>query len=105
MPCRVMRSVQTNRLEAAPRWIDILFAGLVTYVAICALWMLTGLGGEKIRHYVGLLADAPALFVAVIIAVMAARRLPPGAPRAAWRCLSAALALYLVGESIGVNAW
>jgi diguanylate cyclase (GGDEF)-like protein/PAS domain S-box-containing protein len=100
-----MRSVQTNRLEAAPRWIDILFAGLVTYVAICALWMLTGLGGEKIRHYVGLLADAPALLVAVVIAVVAARRLPPGAPRAAWRCLSAALALYLVGESIGVNAW
>jgi diguanylate cyclase (GGDEF)-like protein/PAS domain S-box-containing protein len=97
--------VQKNCPEATPRWIDTLCVGLVVYVTICAVWMLTGWGGERVRHYVGLLADWPALFVSVVVAVVATRRLPAGAPRTAWACLSAALALYLVGESIGVNSW
>jgi len=94
-----------ERSEAAPGWVDKLLIGLVIYVAICATWMLAGFGGERITHYVGLLADSPACFTAVIVAVAAARNLAPGAPRAAWRCLSVALALYFVGTVIGVNSW
>jgi diguanylate cyclase (GGDEF)-like protein/PAS domain S-box-containing protein len=94
-----------NRSEAAPGWVDKLCAGLVLYVAICAVWMLGGFGGERIRHYVGLLADSPACLVAVVVAVAAARRLAPGAARTAWRCLSVALALYFIGTTIGVNSW
>jgi diguanylate cyclase (GGDEF)-like protein/PAS domain S-box-containing protein len=100
-----VESARKNCSETAPRWIDKLCVGLVIYVVIGAIWMLTGLGGEQITHYVGLLADSPALLIAVVVAVVAARRLAPGAPRTAWRCLSGALALYFVGTTIGVNSW
>jgi diguanylate cyclase (GGDEF)-like protein/PAS domain S-box-containing protein len=100
-----VESAQKNCSETAPRWIDNLCIGLAIYVVICAVWMLTGLGGEQITHYVGLLADSPALLVAVVVAAVAAHRLPRGTPRRAWRCLSIALALDFVGTTIGVNSW
>lgn len=98
-------SAQGIRTKAAPGWVDKLFVGLVIYVVICAVWMLGGFGGERIRHYVGLLADSPACLIAVVVAVAAARRLAPGASRTAWRYLSIALALYFVGTTIGVYFW
>jgi diguanylate cyclase (GGDEF)-like protein/PAS domain S-box-containing protein len=98
-------SAQGNRSEGAPRWVNGLLIGLVIYVAICAVWMLAGFGGERITHYVGLLADSPACLTAVVIATAAAHRSAPGAPRTAWRCLSVALALYFVGTVIGVSSW
>jgi diguanylate cyclase (GGDEF)-like protein/PAS domain S-box-containing protein len=98
-------SAQKNCSETAPRWIDKLCVGLAIYVVICTVWMLTGLGGEQITHYVGLLADSPALLVAMVVAAVAARRLPPGTPRTAWRCLSIAFALEFVATTIGVNSW
>ena len=98
-------SAQGNRSEGAPGWVDGLLIGLVIYVAICAVWMLTGFGGERMTHYVGLLADSPACLTAVIVATAAAHRSAPGAPRTAWRCLSVALALYFVGTVIGVSSW
>ena len=96
---------QGSRSEAAPGWVDKLIIGLVIYVAICAVWMLMGFGGEQVTHYVGLLGDSPSCLVAVIVAVAAARRLAPGALRTAWRYLSIALGLYLVGETIAVSSW
>ena len=98
-------SAQKNRSDAAPGWIDKLCIGLVIYVAICAAWMLTGLGGERITHYIGLLTDAPACLIPVVVAVAAARQLAPGALRTAWQCLSVAFALYFVGTSVAVNSW
>ena len=98
-------SAQGQRPVAAPSWVDKLFVGLVIYITVCAVWMLGGFGGERIRHYVGLLADSPACLIAVVVAVTAARRLASGAPRMAWRCLSIALALYFVGTTIGVSSW
>ena len=98
-------SAQGNRPESAPRWVNGLLLALVIYVAICAVWMLAGFGGERITHYVGLLADSPACFTAVVVAVAAAHRAAPGPSRSAWRCLSVALALYFVGTVIGVNSW
>jgi diguanylate cyclase (GGDEF)-like protein/PAS domain S-box-containing protein len=79
--------------------------GLVIYVAIGAVWMVTGLGGEQITHYVGLLADTPACFVAVLITVAAARRVPRGAQQTAWWWLSIALVLYLIATVIGTASW
>jgi len=98
-------SAQGNRSEAAPGWVDKLFIGLVIYVVVCSVWMLGGFGGERIRHYVGLLADSPACCVAAVVAAAAAYRMAPGAARWGWRCLSFALALYFVGTTIGVNSW
>ncbi|MGA8706459.1 MAG: EAL domain-containing protein [Steroidobacteraceae bacterium] len=86
--------------EKPPRWVDNLCAALVVYAVICAAWMLAGLGGERIRHFVGLLAGEPACLMAGIVAVAAARRSAPGASRTAWWCLSIALALYFVGQGI-----
>jgi diguanylate cyclase (GGDEF)-like protein/PAS domain S-box-containing protein len=77
----------------------------VIYVVVCAAWMLTGLGGERVRHYVGLLADTPACLAALIVTITATRRTPPGATRLAWTSLSTALGLYLVGTMIGVWSW
>jgi diguanylate cyclase (GGDEF)-like protein/PAS domain S-box-containing protein len=88
-----------------PAWIDKLCIGLVVYVVICAVWMLTGLGGERVRHYVGLLADTPASLTALIVTITATRRTPAGTTRLAWMSLSTALGLYLIGTTIGVSSW
>ncbi|MBS0393452.1 MAG: hypothetical protein JSR54_02440, partial [Proteobacteria bacterium] len=94
-----------NAAGAGPRWVERLYAGLVGYVVLCVAWMLTGVGGEQVRHYVGLLADTPACLVAVLITIAATRALPVGTSRTAWRCLSTALGLYCAGVTIGVYSW
>ena len=98
-------STQHNSADGPPGWIDKLCIGLVIYVTICAAWMLTGLGGDRVRHYVGLLADAPACLAALMVTVAVTRRMARGTSRTAWACLSTAIALYFVGTSIGINAW
>ena len=67
--------------------------------------MLTGIGGEVVRHYVGLLADTPPILVTLIVTIEAARRQEPGITRTAWQCLSIALALYFLGTAICVVSW
>jgi diguanylate cyclase (GGDEF)-like protein/PAS domain S-box-containing protein len=94
-----------HRLPAVPGWVDKLCIGLVIYVVVCSVWMLTGVGGEQVRHYVGLLADTPACVAALIMTVEATRRIQRGPSQTAWRWLSVALALYLVGTTIGVVSW
>ncbi|MBS0389289.1 MAG: hypothetical protein JSR15_12500, partial [Proteobacteria bacterium] len=96
-----------NKQESgtSPVWIDRLCTGLVFYVIVCAVWMLTGAGGETVRHYVGLLADTPASMIAVIVTITTALRLPPGTLRRAWACLATALGLYVIGTMIGVTSW
>ena len=99
------QSAPQPRTTAPPAWVDRFCIGLVAYVVVCVAWMLTGFGGERVRHYVGLLADAPACLAAILLTIAAARQMAPGTSRTAWRCLSAALALYFVGTTIGVNSW
>src|SRR5580700_4603024 len=94
-----------TRSEPALGWVDKLFTVLVIYVVIGAIWMLTGLGGQKITHYVGLLCDSPSCLSSVIFSIAAARRTPRGALRTAWIWLSIALALYFVGTVIGTGSW
>jgi len=94
-----------TRSEPALGWVDKLFTVLVIYVVIGAIWMLTGLGGQKITHYVGLLADSPSCLSSVLFSIAAARRTPRGALRIAWIWLSIALALYFVGTVIGTGSW
>ena len=91
--------------EPALGWVDKLFTVLVIYVVIGAIWMLTGLGGQKITHYVGLLADSPSCLSSVLVSMAAARRTPRGALRTAWIWLSIALALYFVGTVIATGSW
>jgi diguanylate cyclase (GGDEF)-like protein/PAS domain S-box-containing protein len=98
-------SAPTYRAPAPSGWVDKLCVALVLYVVICIVWMLTGFGGEQVRHYVGLLADTPACIAALIVTAEATRRMERGTSRTAWRCLSTAVALYLVGTTIGVNSW
>ena len=94
-----------NRVAPSPAWVDRLFVGLVVYVVICVIWMLTGLGGERVRHYVGLLADTPACIAALVVTIESARRMERGSAKTAWCFLSAALVLYFVGTTIGVISW
>jgi diguanylate cyclase (GGDEF)-like protein/PAS domain S-box-containing protein len=63
------------------------------------------LGGDHIRHYLGLLSDAPANLTAAVIALAAARRVDQGPLRTAWRCVSASLFLYFAGSLIAVGSW
>ena len=87
--------VRVNRLVVA----------LAVYVAAAAAWLVTGFGGATVQHYLGLLADGPANLAATIIAAAAARHLPRGPLKTAWRCMAVALALYLVGTVIGTASW
>ena len=91
--------------DAPPGWIDKLCVGLAIYVVVCAAFMLTGFGGEQVRHYVGLLGDTPACLTALIVTVAVTVRMPQGPSRTAWGCLATALALYFIGTSIGVVSW
>jgi diguanylate cyclase (GGDEF)-like protein/PAS domain S-box-containing protein len=103
--CLIVKSVQQNFSLTAPRWVDTLCVGLMIYVAVCAVWMLTAVGGPRTTYYVGLLADLPAILAAMVVAMATARQLPGGSTRAAWCCFSGALALYASGEAIGINEW
>jgi diguanylate cyclase (GGDEF)-like protein/PAS domain S-box-containing protein len=98
-------SAMQNRSDAAPRWIDRLFYALVGYVALVVTWMLAGFGGERVIHFVGLLADSPASLMALTICFAISRRLEPGPLRSAWSCLSASIACYFAGTIIGVWSW
>ncbi|MGA9027811.1 MAG: hypothetical protein WB440_17295, partial [Steroidobacteraceae bacterium] len=100
-------AVTTQADRAAPElgWVNKVYVGLVVYVLVCAVWMLAGFGSERVRHYVGLLADSPACLCAVIVAIAAARRLAPGPQRSAWRALATALAMYSIGTTIAVTTW
>ena len=93
------------RSATIPRWVNALVLGLLIYCAIGTVWMLTGLGGPQITHYVGLLSDLPAALVSVIVAGAAARLIEPGPLRNAWVLLAISLGLYLVGVTIGTSSW
>src|SRR5215469_15660503 len=94
-----------TRSGAAPRWVDVLCIVQVVYVVTVAAWMLTGIGGPTITHYVALLSDGPAALLALIITAATARYSPRGPLRTAWILLTAALGLYFIGTSIGVSSW
>jgi diguanylate cyclase (GGDEF)-like protein/PAS domain S-box-containing protein len=89
----------------APRWIDLLFFGLVGYVVACSVWMLTGFGGPTVTHYVGLLSDLPAGLGAVVVAAVTAHYATDRTLRIAWTALAIALGLYSIGIVIGVSSW
>ena len=89
----------------APRWVDVLFIGLVVYASTVAALMLSGLGGPTITRYVGLVSDLPAALVSIIMAAATARHTRRGALRRAWMALAAAQALYFIGTVIGVSSW
>ncbi len=91
--------------NSVPRWMSRLLLALVVYVVGTSLWMMTGAGGARAQHYVGLLADGPANLVAVIMTFAVARRLPRGSLRIGWGLIAAALALYFVGTVIGQESW
>ena len=69
------------------------------------VWMLTGFGGPRVTHYVGLISDVPAALASVIIAAATVRHTARGALRTGWNCLAVALALYFLGTSIGTVSW
>jgi len=69
------------------------------------VWMLTGFGGPRVTHYVGLMSDVPAALASVIIAAATVRHTARGALRTGWICLAVALALYFLGTSIGTVSW
>jgi diguanylate cyclase (GGDEF)-like protein/PAS domain S-box-containing protein len=96
---------QSDRLETCSRWVNWLFAGLVVYTALGAAWMVTGFGGPTITHYVGLLWSLPAALAAAVACTATARYAPAGDLRRAWISLACALALYFLGECIGVGSW
>jgi diguanylate cyclase (GGDEF)-like protein/PAS domain S-box-containing protein len=85
--------------------VDALCLAQVGYVIVGSVWMLAGFGGPSVTHYVGLLSDGPAAFAAIVVIAVAARHAPAGPVRAGWSALAIALALYLVGEIIGVSSW
>ncbi|HKD53704.1 MAG TPA: EAL domain-containing protein [Steroidobacteraceae bacterium] len=87
-----------------PRWVTVLYRALLVYVVTVNVWMITGLGGPPVTHYVGLLSDLPASLASSVLALAAARH-TRGALRAAWVCLAVALGLYFVGVTIGVSSW
>ncbi len=100
-----VRPIPAIRFGAAPHWVGVLFFGLAIYVGICAVWMLTGVGGPEVTHYVGLMSDGPAAFASVIIAAVTVRQTARGPLRSAWILLTVAQALYFVGIAIGTASW
>ena len=96
---------ERSRSETSPAWVDPVFVGLIIYVAIAAILMLTGVCGREVTHWIGLLGDLPSSFCSVLFSVTAARRAPQGALRMAWIWMSIALALYFTGSSMDIVSW
>jgi len=93
------------RLVAVPRWVDQLVIGLAVYAVVGGTWMLTGAGGPKVTFYVGLYCKHTAELAAILVAAATALRMAPGALRSAWWSLAAALAVYFIGDCIGIVDW
>ena len=104
-PAREATDAGQRPASGVPRWIDTLCIGLVGYVLACAVLMLTGLGGETVHKYVGLLGESPSSFGALVVLVTATSRMQPGMLRTAWGFLSLALGLYFIGTLFGVASW
>ena len=94
-----------NLTAANLRWVDWLYSGLVVYVVAAAAWMLTGLGGPTLTHYVAMVSALPAFLVSCVIAAAAARHTGAGPLRSAWISLTIALALYFIGMDVAVASW
>jgi diguanylate cyclase (GGDEF)-like protein/PAS domain S-box-containing protein len=88
-----------------PGWVDRLAIPFAIYVAVGAAWMLSGAGGPRVTFYVGLLYKEPAELACILVAGATARRMAPGPLRRAWWSLAAALALYFLGDCIGIGYW
>jgi len=67
--------------------------------------MLTGLGGARVTHYVGLLSDVPAQLASAVFAYAVVRHTARGTLRGAWLWLTLSLGLYFVGVAIGAVSW
>jgi diguanylate cyclase (GGDEF)-like protein/PAS domain S-box-containing protein len=88
-----------------PPWVDRLLLAFVAYVALGSLWMLSGAGGPHVTFYVGLSYKLPAELACIAVVLTTARYMSPGPVRSAWRSLTAALVLYLIGDFIGFVYW
>src|SRR5581483_8464851 len=60
-------------LVAEPGWVDRLIIAFAVYVAVGAVWMLSGAGGPKVSLWLGLLYKMPAELIAIIVAFATAR--------------------------------
>src|SRR5262249_7832626 len=98
-------SGQAMHSGSAPRWVNGLFIALVIYASTMTAWMLCGIGGPTVTHYVGLLSDLPAALITIIIPTAPARYCPRGALRSAWAAVAVARGLYFIGTAIGVSSW
>ena len=93
------------RPAGAPRWVDVLFIALAVYAGTVTVWMLCGLGGPTVTHYLGLVSDLPAALASATIAAATAWHSGRGALRRAWMALATAQGLYLIGTAIGISSW
>ncbi|HEV2271149.1 MAG TPA: EAL domain-containing protein [Steroidobacteraceae bacterium] len=96
---------QSLRPPVVPGWVNRLLIPFAIYVVIGATWMLTGAGGTKVTYYVGLFCNQPAQFICILVMGATARRMAPGPLRSAWWSLAIALALYFIGDCIGLSSW
>ena len=92
-------------VKITPARLGQLLLGLTVYVAVCDTWLLLGFGTRHGLNYFALISVIPAELVSVFVVVVAARATPPGVQRSGWFLLSVALALYFVGDLIGIRSW
>ncbi len=78
---------------------------LCAYVTLGTAWLLSGLGGPAVIHYVALLSATPAQLTASLMLIAAALATPRGLSRHAWGFVAAGWTLYFVGDEIGVGSW
>jgi len=88
-----------------PGWVNRLLILFAIYVVIGASWMLSGAGGHKVIFYVGLFCNQPPQLICVFVMAATARRMAPGPLRSAWWSLAGAIALYFIGDCIGLAEW
>ena len=98
-------SARLLRPAVAPAWVNRLLVAFAIYVAVGAAWMLSGLGGPTVIFYVGLTYKLPAEIAFICVATATARRMAPGPLRSAWWSLTTALAIYFVGDFVGLVSW
>jgi len=97
--------IDSSGVATSARRVGRLLAVVTVYAAAASTWMLTGLGGPKITHYVGLTSWLPAAVSAIVVCAITARRAERGSLRRAWAWLAIAIGLYATGDVIGATSW
>src|SRR5262245_60144425 len=95
----------SRRAPFGAGWTGAVTVGLFVYILFAILMILVHRTGGAVFEVFSLYCDAPACIAAVVLAAIAARRATSPAVRRTWWYLTAAIAVYTLGNLQNSTYW